>query len=39
MFRFARHWPKAIIAVGLLLTVGWIIFLIWLLVHAALAAA
>jgi hypothetical protein len=38
MFRFARHWPRAVITVGLLLTVAWMVFLIWLLVRAVLAA-
>ena len=34
MFRFARHWPKAVIALGVLLTVAWMIFLAWLVVRA-----
>ena len=38
MFRFVRRWSKALIAVGLLLTVAWIVFLAWLVVHAMLAA-
>jgi len=36
MFRFARHWPKAVIAIGVLLTVAWMIFLGWLMVHGLL---
>jgi hypothetical protein len=36
MLRFARHWPKAVIAIGVLLTVAWIVFLARLLVHALL---
>jgi hypothetical protein len=38
MFRFARHWPKAVIAIGILLTVAWMGFLAWLVVHVLLAA-
>jgi len=38
MFRFAQHWPKAVIAIGVLLTVAWMVFLGWLLVHAFLGA-
>ena len=34
MLRFGRHWPKAVIAVGILLTVAWMVFLAWLVVHA-----
>ena len=30
----ANHWPKAIITVGVLLTLAWIGFLAWLLLHA-----
>jgi hypothetical protein len=36
MFRFARHWPKVVIAIGVLLTVAWMVFLAWLMVHALL---
>jgi len=38
MFRFVRHWPKAVIAIGVLLTVVWMVFFAWLTVHALLAA-
>jgi hypothetical protein len=38
MLRLVRHWPKAAIAVGILLTLAWIGFLAWLIVHAVLAA-
>jgi hypothetical protein len=38
MFRFARHWPKAVIAIGILLTAAWIVFLAWFVVHSLLAA-
>ena len=34
----ARHWPKAFIAVGILLTLAWIGLLVWLTVWAVLAA-
>jgi hypothetical protein len=34
----ARHWPKAIIAVGVLLTLAWIGLLVWFTVWAVLAA-
>jgi len=33
MFGFARHWPKAVIAIGILLTVAWMVFLAWLVVR------
>jgi hypothetical protein len=38
MFRFARQWPKAVIAIGLVLSVVWIAFLAWLMVRVFLAA-
>jgi hypothetical protein len=38
MFGFARHWPKIVIAIGVLLSVAWIVFLAWLVVHVFLAA-
>jgi hypothetical protein len=38
MFRFAQHWPKAVVAIGLLLTIAWIVFLAWLALHALLTA-
>jgi hypothetical protein len=36
--RMFRHWPKAAIAIGLLLTLAWTVFLAWLVVHDVLAA-
>jgi len=36
MFRFTRHWPKAVMAIGILLSVAWMIFLAWLVVHLLL---
>jgi len=38
MFRPARHWPKAVIAVGAILTFAWIGTLAWLIARAILAA-
>jgi len=34
MLRLARHWPKAIIAAGVMLTFVWMGILAWLLVSA-----
>jgi hypothetical protein len=39
MFRFARHWPKVVIAIGIPLTLAWMAFFAWLVVHTLLAAA
>jgi hypothetical protein len=39
VFRFAWHWPKVVIAIGILLTLAWMAFLAWLIVHTLLAAA
>jgi hypothetical protein len=38
MFRPSRHWPKAIIAAGIVLTLAWILILAWLTARAVLAA-
>ncbi len=38
MVRFVRHWPKAAIAIGILLSIAWMVFLAWLVVHVLLAA-
>jgi hypothetical protein len=35
--RIATHWPKAAIALGVLLTLAWIGFLAWMVVHEVLA--
>jgi len=36
--RIAAHWPKVAIALGVLLTLAWIGFLAWMVVHEVLAA-